>query len=70
METSPTALRNKIVKAIVKILGAKLVNLLPKDARANFREYLLVALEDEEEEVQDAAINGLAVMQSPAISGV
>jgi len=62
MESSPTALRNKIVKAIVKILGAKLVNLLPKDARANFREYLLVALEDEEEEVQDAAIIGLAVM--------
>lgn len=62
MEDSPTALRNKIVKAIVKILGAKLVNLLPKDARQNFREYLLVALEDEEEEVQDAAINGLAVM--------
>jgi len=62
MESSPTALRNKIVKAIVKILGAKLVNLLPKDARENFREYLLVALEDEEVEVQDAAILGLAVM--------
>lgn len=62
MESSPTALRNKIVKAIVKILGAKLVNLLPKEARANFREYLLVALEDEEVEVQDAAIKGLAVM--------
>ncbi len=62
MESSPTALRNKIVKAIVKILGAKLVNLLPKDERQNFREYLLVALEDEEEEVQDAAILGLAVM--------
>lgn len=62
MEDSPTALRNKIVKAIVKILGAKLVNLLPKDARENFREYLIVALEDEEEEVQDAAIRGLAVM--------
>lgn len=62
MESSPTALRNKIVKAIVKILGAKLVNLLPKDERENFREYLLVALEDEEEEVQDAAILGLAVM--------
>ncbi|MDP2849123.1 MAG: HEAT repeat domain-containing protein [Humidesulfovibrio sp.] len=62
MESSPTALRNKIVKAIVKILGAKLVNLLPKDARENFRDYLLVALEDEEEEVQDAAILGLAVM--------
>ncbi|MBI5519776.1 MAG: HEAT repeat domain-containing protein [Desulfovibrio sp.] len=62
MEDSPTALRNKIVKAIVKILGAKLVNLLPKDARANFRDYLLVALEDEEIEVQDAAIAGLAAM--------
>ncbi|OIO02234.1 MAG: hypothetical protein AUJ49_06535 [Desulfovibrionaceae bacterium CG1_02_65_16] len=62
MESSPTALRNKIVKAIVKILGAKLVNLLPKDARANFREYLLIALEDEDEEVQDAGINGLAAM--------
>jgi len=62
MESSPTALRNKIVKAIVKILGAKLVNLLPKDERENFRDYLLVALEDEDEEVQDAAILGLAVM--------
>lgn len=62
MESSPTALRNKIVKAIVKILGAKLVNLLPKDARENFRDYLLVALDDEETEVQDAAILGLAVM--------
>lgn len=62
MESSPAALRNKIVKAIVKILGAKLVNLLPKDARANFREYLIVALEDEEIEVQDAAILGLAAM--------
>jgi FOG: HEAT repeat len=62
MEESPSALRNKIVKAIVKILGAKLVALLPKDARENFREYLLVALEDEDEEVQDAAIRGLSFM--------
>ncbi len=62
MESSPTALRNKIVKAIVSILGAKLVNLLPKAERENFREYLLVALEDEEIEVQDAAILGLAAM--------
>lgn len=62
MESAPTALRNKIVKAIVNILGAKLVNLLPRDERENFREYLLIALEDEEVEVQDAAILGLAVM--------
>lgn len=62
IETSPSALRNKIVKAIVKLLGAKLVNLLPKGERENFREYLLVALDDEEIEVQDAAIKGLAAM--------
>lgn len=62
MESAPTALRNKIVKAIVKILGAKLVNLLPRDEKENFREYLLVALEDEDEEVQDEAISGLAFM--------
>lgn len=71
IESSPTALCNKIVKAIVKILGAKLVNLLPKTERENFREYLLVALEDEDEEVQDAAILGLAVMGGDdAASGV
>ncbi|PKN06835.1 MAG: hypothetical protein CVU73_15040 [Deltaproteobacteria bacterium HGW-Deltaproteobacteria-8] len=62
MESSPTALRNKIVKSIVNILGAKLVNLLPKAERENFRVYLLVALEDEDIEVQDAAILGLAAM--------
>ncbi|KAB1440365.1 HEAT repeat domain-containing protein [Pseudodesulfovibrio senegalensis] len=60
MEDSPTALRNKIVKAVVNILGGKSLTLLTNDEREKFRQYLLVALKDEDEEIQDAAIQGLA----------
>ncbi|WP_285906455.1 HEAT repeat domain-containing protein [Pseudodesulfovibrio pelocollis] len=60
MDESPTALRNKIVKAVVKILGGKSLNLLSVTERERFREYLLVALRDEDVEIQDAAIQGLA----------
>ncbi len=60
MDAAPTALRNKIVVAVVKILGGKSLTLLKMDERDKFRLYLLVALKDEDEEVQDAAIQGLA----------
>lgn len=60
MDDSPTALRNKIVKAVVKILGGKSLTLLNSEERERFRQYLLVALKDEDEEIQDAAIQGLA----------
>lgn len=60
MEDSPTALRNKIVKAVVNILGGKSLKLLSGEERENFREYMLAALKDEDEEIQDAAIQGLA----------
>lgn len=60
MEASPTALRNKIAKAIVNILGGKSLTLLTKDEREHLREYLLIALKDEDEDIQDAAIQGLA----------
>ncbi|MUM78798.1 HEAT repeat domain-containing protein [Pseudodesulfovibrio sp. F-1] len=60
MDESPTALRNKIVKAVVRILGGKSLNLLSVSERERFREYLLVALRDEDVEIQDAAIQGLA----------
>ncbi len=59
MDASPTALRNKIVKAVVKILGGKSLTLLTEKERDKFRQYLLVALKDEDEETQDAAIHGL-----------
>ncbi|MCM0756153.1 HEAT repeat domain-containing protein [Desulfovibrio aminophilus] len=60
LEESPTALRNKIVKAVVRILGGKSLQLLSRDERENLKVYMLVALEDEDLEVQDAAIQGLA----------
>ncbi|MBG0791063.1 MAG: HEAT repeat domain-containing protein [Desulfovibrionaceae bacterium] len=60
MPDAPTALRNKIVKAVVKILGGRSLTLLSNEERERFRQYLLVALEDEDEEIQDAAIQGLA----------
>ena len=60
IDESPTALRNKIVKAVVKILGGKSLTLLNREERERFRQYLLVALKDEDVEIQDAAIQGLA----------
>ncbi|WP_338666603.1 HEAT repeat domain-containing protein [Pseudodesulfovibrio methanolicus] len=71
MADAPTALRNKIVKAIVKILGGKSLTLLSDEERERFRQYLLVALQDEDEEIQDAAIHGLAfVGGEEASSGI
>ncbi|WP_432737553.1 HEAT repeat domain-containing protein [Maridesulfovibrio sp. FT414] len=60
LDKAPTALRNKIVKAIVSILGGKSLKLLSATEREKLREYMLIALKDEDEEVQDAAISGLS----------
>ena len=60
LEKSPTALRNKIVQAIVKILGGKSLTLLSEGERENFRQYLRVALKDEDKAIQDDVIRGLA----------
>lgn len=59
LDSSPGPLRNKIVKAIVQILGGKSLNLLVDKERDKFRLYLLAALEDEDEDIQDAAVLGL-----------
>ncbi|HAS89966.1 MAG TPA: hypothetical protein DCS48_11780 [Desulfovibrio sp.] len=60
LDKSPTALRNKIVKSIISILGGKSLKLLSASEREKLREYMLVALKDEDEDVQDAAISGLS----------
>lgn len=70
MDKAPTALRNKIVKAIVNILGGKSLTLLSEKEREKFREYLLVAIHDEEEEIQDAAILGLGFVGGEKASKV
>jgi HEAT repeat protein len=59
LDKSATALRNKIVKAIVNILGGKSLKLLSSSEKEKLRQYMLIALKDEDEEVQDAAILGL-----------
>jgi HEAT repeat protein len=60
LDDSPAALRNKICKAVVKILGGKSLKLLTEHELIKFREYLLDALDDEDTDIQDAAIHGLA----------
>ncbi|GFK95520.1 hypothetical protein NNJEOMEG_03386 [Fundidesulfovibrio magnetotacticus] len=60
LDDSPAALRNKICKAVVNILGGKSLTLLSEHEREKFREYLVAALQDEDEEIQDAAVHGLA----------
>jgi HEAT repeat protein len=60
LDSSPTALRNKIVKAVVGILGGKSLTLLSEGEREKLRQYLVTALKDSDEDIQDAAIAGLA----------
>lgn len=59
VESSATALRNKTVKAIIKILGGKALVFLSEKEREKLNDYLLVALDDDEEETQDVAMSGL-----------
>ncbi|MFP4084143.1 MAG: HEAT repeat domain-containing protein [Desulfonatronovibrio sp.] len=59
METSPTALRNKIVRAIIKIMGGKALMFLSDEEKKKLNDYLLVAIDDDDPETQDAAIAGL-----------
>ncbi|MFP4071160.1 MAG: HEAT repeat domain-containing protein [Desulfovibrionales bacterium] len=62
LDSTGTALRHKMVKAIVMILGPKGIVLLPLQERERLNAYLLSAIGDDEVEVQDAAIQGLAVL--------
>lgn len=59
LDTVPAALRNKILRAIVNIMGGRSLSLLSSDEREKFRAYLLSALDDEDTDIQDAAMVGL-----------
>lgn len=52
-------LAHRIVRAIVQLVGAKSLNLLGKEQHMSLVEYMLKALDDEDEQIQDAAIAGL-----------
>ena len=59
LDDSPVPLRNKILQAITRILGVKSLPLFYGKNEDKFRDYFLIALEDEDPDVQDAAVLGL-----------
>lgn len=60
MKSAPAPLQNKICKAVVQLLGDKALELLPSDKRSQFCSALLAALDDEDEQIQLAALRGLS----------
>lgn len=50
---------NRMVRAIVQLVGAKSLNMLGGEQHKVLVEYMLRALDDEDEQIQDAAIAGL-----------
>jgi HEAT repeat protein len=59
MDNAPVPLRNRIVQALVKMLGGQTLHLLDDQEREKFRRYLLTAIQDDDSEVQDASVRGL-----------
>lgn len=60
LESVNTIIRHKIVKAIVNILSGKSLSLLAPKSQERLREYLLDALNDNDEEIRIAALQGLS----------
>lgn len=60
LDTSSLTLRNKILKALVKLTGEMFFSFLAEEERERIRDFLVIALDDEDESVQDAAIKGLS----------
>jgi len=64
LENVREALRHKIVKAIVQILGGKGLSLLAVKSQERLRTYLLDALTDNDEDVLMASLQGLSAIGS------
>ena len=60
LQATTGPLRNKIVTSIVKILGEKSLGLLEAKDRNDLYDYMLVAIKDDDVEVQNYMIRGLA----------
>lgn len=60
LDATSGPLRNKIVTSIIKILGEKSISLLGPKERDNLYNYMLVGIKDNETEVQDFMVRGLA----------
>ena len=62
LDRSPMPLRNKIVRAILNIMGERSLSLLGGKDCERLRGYLPSALMDEDTDIQDAAIKGFTVL--------
>lgn len=65
LDSSPTPLGNKIVRAVINIMGERSLSLLGTKENDKLRGYLPSALEDEDEDIQNAAIRGFATLGGP-----
>ncbi len=68
LDDSPIPLRNKILQAITRILGVKSLPLFYGKDKDRFRDYFLIALQDEDPDVQDSAMLGLSSVGGEAAS--
>lgn len=69
LESSPIPLCNKIVRAVFNIMGPRSLSLLGVKECQRMRGYLPSALEDEDPDVQDAAVKGYAVLGGEGATG-
>ena len=60
LDATTGPLRNKIVAAIIKILGGKSLSLLGSKEQENLFGYMIAAMADDDSEVQDTMIQGLS----------
>ena len=63
LDTDNLPLRNKVIQALVNLLGYRTLELLDDDQRERFKHYLLEALSDEDREVQRAVLKGLSYVK-------
>lgn len=68
LDTDNIALRNKIIQALVILLGEKTLAILNDTQLEKFKKYLVEALSDDDEDVRDAALKGLAFVKDKASS--
>ena len=69
LDSSPTPLGNKIVRAVIRIMGEDSLTLLGAKDCQRLLGYLHPALDDEDPEIQDAALKGFAVLGGKDATG-
>ncbi len=68
LDTDNIPLRNKIIQALVTLLGSRTLEVLNEKQRNKFEEYLIEALSDEDREVQIAALRGLSCIKTERVA--